>query len=799
MSNSFVSNVGRKRRYWHAQALSVASLGAAMTISNNASAAIVFEDVSAQAGLRHAGETYGASWGDLNSDGYPDLVVSNHRNRESLYINRGNGTFRDLAGQVKTWVYKTRADTHGATWMDYDNDGDQDLLMSSGTWNANQFLVNENGELVDRTIEVGMPSELVGARLPIWVDYNRDSRPDVIMANRQGAAPVYMQQANGTFETRTRSVDMTCTTFHYGQLFDLNSDGRLDFLCGTADSSTDGSPFPQAAFDLRYVPFRTLTDLLPAMSKAMDTATADFDGDLREDIFAVRGILRPSGVAQQGRTIEALLISGNKGFRYVSRGKQDIELHWNKGDEGTGLPNIKIGAKGFSPSTATFTLNPNDPDVAGMPTYTDNDLPLVVIGYNTSSGEWTFLNASGTSFSNAYFIIKASADVTSLKATGMWPGDKPMPPQLVLNKASGFVDATATAELNQPLSCISTAAGDFDNDMDVDIYAACRSGPANIPNLLFENTGNAKFALVANAGGAAGPTGLAVSQGVGTADTVVMADFDANGFLDLFVTNGFNMRPLDTGGPDKLFKNRGNSNHWVQLELVATESMRDAIGAKVYATAGGKTQLRTLHGAYHRWAQDSKRLHFGLAGARNVDLRVVWPSGSEEVFSDVAADKIYRITEGTGIAAVRLGNGQALPCGAPSYEPATDKAIVVWKECVTQIWRVRAVSGNTNTTYTGALHSSAGVVSQRAVSLEATDVLDSNPNADTIAFRFNVGSGTQDGMDIKFGARATGCLDASASQGSVKVVFGPLARELSLPLDITTGQSCEPGANNKNE
>lgn len=792
MSNPFVADAGRSRRYRHVRALSVAFLGTAMSISNFACGDILFEDVSSAAGLRHAGETYGASWGDLNSDGYPDLVVSNHRNRESLYINKGNGTFRDLAGQVKTWVYKSRADTHGATWMDYDNDGDQDLVMSSGTWNANQFLVNENGELVDRTIDVGMPSELVGARLPVWVDYNSDSRPDIIMANRQGAAPVYLQQPNGTFETRTRSVGMTCTTFHYGQLFDLNSDGRLDFLCGTADASTNGSPFPQAAFDLRFVPFRTLTGILPAMSKAMDTATADFDGDLREDIFAVRGILRPSGVAQQGRTIEALLISGNKGFRYVSRGKQDVELHWNKGDEGTGVPNIKIGAKGFSPSTATFTLDPSDPDVAGLPTYTDNDLPLVVIGFNPSNGEWTFLNASGTSFSNAYFIVKAGADVTSLKATGMWPGDKPMPPQLVLNKSTGFVDATTDANLGQALSCISTVAGDFDNDTDVDIYAACRAGPSNIPNLLLENLGNGKFAVVPNAGGAVGPTGLAVTQDVGTADTVVMADFDVNGFLDLFVTNGFNMRPLDTGGPDKLFKNRGNSNHWVQLELVASESMRDAIGARVYATASGKTQLRTLHGGYHRWAQDSKRLHFGLAGASNVDLRVVWPSGSEEVFSNVAVDKVYRVTEGSGIAAVRLGEGQALPCGAPAYDPATDKAIVVWKECVTQVWRVRAVSGNTSSTYTGTLRSSAGIISQRAISLESTDVLDSDPAANTIAFRFNVGKGTQDGVDIKLNAGATGCLDANNGHGTVKVVYGPLARELRLPLDVTTGQSCQP-------
>lgn len=788
MNTPFVSYSGRNRQSRRARALSIAVLSAIMSASSSAFADIAFEDVSSQAGMRHAGETYGASWGDLNGDGYPDLVVSNHRNRESLYINKGNGTFKDLAGQVKTWVYKSRADTHGASWMDYDNDGDQDLLMSSGTWNANQFLVNEHGELVDRTVAVNLPSELVGARLPVWVDYNRDSRPDIIMANRQGAAPVYMQQANGTFETRTRAVGMTCTIFHYAQLFDLNSDDQLDFLCGTADASSNGSPFPQAAFDLRYTPFRTLNGILPPMSKAMDTTIADFDGDLREDIFAVRGILRPSGVSQQGRTLEALLIGGNKGFRYVSRGKQAIELHWNQGEEGSGVPNIKIGANGFTPPSATFTLDPADPRVAGLPTYDSRDTPLVVIGYDPAKGEWTFLNASGTSFSNAYFIVKSDADVSGLKGTGLWPGDKPMLPQLALHKASGFVDGTVDANLNQALSCISTVSGDFDNDMDVDIYAACRAGPANLPNVLFENQGNGRFAVVPNAGGAAGPVGLAVSQGNGTADTVVLADFDVDGFLDLFVANGFNMRPLNTGGPDKLFRNRGNGNHWVQVDLVASETMRDALGARVFATARGVTQIRTQNGAYHRWAQDSKRLHFGLANATNVDLRVEWPSGNVEVFSNIAVDRVYRITEGSGIAAVRLGEGQPLPCGAPAYNAATDQALVVWKECVTQLWRVRAVAGDAATTYSGTLSSSAGIVSQRGVSLESGDVLDSDARANTLAFRFNVAKGTQDGMDLKLAAGASACLDVNT--GGVKVVYGPLAAELDVPLDLSTGRAC---------
>jgi len=96
-------------------------------------AQIAFVDATNTAGVAHKSESYGASWGDFNGDAYPDLFASNHRTRESLFVNRGNGTFVDIAGQVLTWRNKPNADTHGASWADIDNDHDQDLLVSSGT------------------------------------------------------------------------------------------------------------------------------------------------------------------------------------------------------------------------------------------------------------------------------------------------------------------------------------------------------------------------------------------------------------------------------------------------------------------------------------------------------------------------------------------------------------------------------------------------------------------------------------------------------------------------------------------
>lgn len=755
-----------------------------------AHAAIQFEEVTVSAGLLRSGESFGASWGDVNGDGYPDLAASNHRARPSLYVNRGNRTFTNHGNFVKTWVRKSTADTHGLSWMDFDNDGDQDLLVGVGSGNPSQMLVNDYGELVDRAAALSLSyDKTVSVRLPVWLDYNADSLADLVMVNHRGVAPVLEQTATG-FRLTTQAVGMTCEKFHYGQLFDVDRDGRQEFLCGSMEKNS-ASVFPQAAYDTHQLPFRSLAAQMPAIEKTLDTALADFDNDLREDVFALRGVLRPSGVSQQGRTVEALLTGGTKGFKFVSNGLLQVELHWNKGDESTGLPNVRIGKTGYQPTSANFTLDPSDPAVEGMPTYTTTDTPLVIVGYDKTLKEWTFSNISGTAFSNAYFIVKSQADVTSLRAVGLWPSDKAVASVLLANTASGYVNKTTAANLASPLSCISTVAGDFDNDGDVDIYAACRAGPANIPNVLFGNRGDGTFLPVAGAGGAAGRTGLAVTSGAGTADTVVTADFDVDGFLDLYITNGFNMRPVGSGGPEQLFRNKGNANHWIEIDLVASNSLRDALGARVYATTGAKTQLRTQNGGYHRWAQDSKRIHFGLGASQTVTLRIEWPSGTTEVFADVPADRLYRITEGKGVAPVDLGVGQVLPCGGPTYHPSSETAMVIWKDCVTDRWRLRGLAGTGSTTYRGTMLTAVAPAFLGAYNLEPTDRLDSDASPTKVAFTFNVSKGTVDGLDLKLAPNSSACLDLTANGGEARILLGPHRAPIDAPFDLRTGGACQ--------
>ena len=239
---------------------------------------------------------------------------------------------------------------------------------------------------------------------------------------------------------------------------------------------------------------------------------------------------------------------------------------------------------------------------------------------------------------------------------------------------STFTDVSFKAGLGSPtIPFLGWGTGflDFDNDGLLDLFVAnghvypvadhrdWGTTWAQRPQL-FRNLGGSKFQEVPPATG----SGLAT---VVCARGAAFGGLLNDGHIDVVLNN------LDSN-PTLLRNVARNSNHWVTLKLIGSatplanavnnnratdtaakgyKSSHDAIGAKVFLTAGGVRQRADVFSGASYASSSDPRVHFGLGSASRVDkLEIFWPSGLREEVLLPCIDCIVQLAEGKGAVAI---------------------------------------------------------------------------------------------------------------------------------------------------
>jgi enediyne biosynthesis protein E4 len=212
-----------------------------------------FTDVTEKAGLAKSSSegipATGLAAGDVDGDGFPDILVTNAFGPARLFRNRGDGTFEETTASSGIVV---PANARSAAFADVDGDGDLDLFVAvTGDYysqmpdpafdakdgRANFLYLNDgHGHFTDATQSWGIAGETRWTLSALFQDYDQDGREDLMATNDFGLKNLY-RNAGGRFEDVAKKTGTLSRAYGMsGAWADYDGDGRPDIYATGTDT-----------------------------------------------------------------------------------------------------------------------------------------------------------------------------------------------------------------------------------------------------------------------------------------------------------------------------------------------------------------------------------------------------------------------------------------------------------------------------------------------------------------------------------------------------------------------------------